>query len=160
MFTPPHPDQVRHAAALLRDGWRPEASVRPNEILATVSRRDYRQHVERETWAVLHLMAALPVRGDVKAGNPSIRLITPAPSADVPSGNGVLTRVRGSFVAEAAASLPPARDVAAAAPPAQVTIEVPDLGLVQITFTVNTYRHGRSRHWHWRAVRADLVQPC
>jgi ATP-dependent DNA ligase len=36
-------------------------------------------------------------------------------------------------------------------------LDVPGLGRVQITYELNTYARGRSRHWHWRAQRADLA---
>jgi hypothetical protein len=34
--------------------------------------------------------------------------------------------------------------------------DVPDLGAVRITYVLNSYAHGRSRHWHWLAVHAEM----
>jgi hypothetical protein len=143
-------DFVRNARALHAQGYRPASA---GEFLAAVRNLDDRQHVDVGTWEVLTMMN-LPVRGDVKAGNPSLRSIGYAAPA-APTGNGILSRVRGSFVAEACGKLKPPRE-AAQGEIAAVTMAVPDLGLVRFTFKANTYRHGRSRHWHWRAVRADL----
>jgi hypothetical protein len=154
----PQPEQIQHARTLIAKGWQPLERMDPYDLLATVRLHDTLLNVERETWAVMHLMQPLPIRGEVKAGNPKIRLTTPAPAVDRPSDNGVLTRVRGSFVAEACAKLKPARE-AVQDEQARVALGVPDVGLVEFTFKANTYRHGRSRHWHWIAVRADLVQP-
>jgi hypothetical protein len=142
---------------LVLEGWKPDRAVPAGEILATVRQRDYRQHVDVGTWQAMHLMAELPVLGEVKAGNPPIRLGSPMP-ADGPSGNGILNQARGSFVADACGILPSPRG-AAQDEEATVDMEVPDLGLVRFTFQANTYRHGRSRHWHWKAVRAELAQP-
>lgn len=61
-FHPPHPDQVQHARALVRDGWKPQASIEPQEILATVSKRDEHQHVDLDTARVMWMMLAT-VRG-------------------------------------------------------------------------------------------------
>jgi hypothetical protein len=68
--------------------------------------------------------------------------------------NGILARVGGPFIASGMATLPPASDVE---PGTERTVElpdVPDLGRVVITYRAATFKHGRSRRWHWVAVRA------
>ena len=71
--------------------------------------------------------------------------------------NGILAKVRGEYIAEGSKRLPPASSEEQAQPDRSVTLEVPQLGEVCITYRLNSYRHGRSRLWHWKAVRADLV---
>lgn len=86
-------------------------------------------------------------------GNPSIRLGAsngPAP----PSTNGILARVPGQFISAGSKQLPPA-GAHEQAERQTVLPDVPDLGAVRITYRLNRYKHGRSWHWHWVAVRAD-----
>lgn len=91
-------------------------------------------------------------------GNPAI---PEQPSQAVeapPSKNGILTQVGGQHIASASLQLPAASQAEQDEPQRTVTVEVPDLGRVRITFQLNTYRHGKSRHWHWLAVRADRAE--
>lgn len=81
-------------------------------------------------------------------------MVTPRPE---PPGNGVLARVPGQLIAAAARQLPPAAATEREAPIRTAVVDVPDLGLVRITYRLNTYTHGRSRMWHWVATRADQV---
>lgn len=71
------------------------------------------------------------------------------------SDNGILTQVGGTFIAQGAQQLPRACEAEQHEAQRVVSIEVPHLGLVRLTYQLNTYRHGRSRHWHWVAVRAE-----
>ena len=73
--------------------------------------------------------------------------------------NGILAWVPGDCIGAAANQLPRAGQAQPDQRDADVVVEVPDLGAVRITFRLNAYRHGRSRLWHWTAVRADLVLP-
>jgi hypothetical protein len=90
-------------------------------------------------------------------GNPFIRSDAFQPAAQpAPSGNGILAKVSGALIAQGANQLPPA---GADQPQQQEVVfqDVPYLGAVRITYELNSYSHGRSKHWHWRAVRADLA---
>jgi hypothetical protein len=70
--------------------------------------------------------------------------------------SGVLARVPGECVAAGARQLPaPGPDQQAVRE--AIVQDVRDLGAVRITYHLNSYRHGKSRMWHWVAVRADLV---
>jgi hypothetical protein len=68
--------------------------------------------------------------------------------------NGILARVGGPFIASGMANLQPASEVE---PGTERTAElnVPELGKITITYRAATFKHGRSRRWHWVAVRAD-----
>lgn len=87
-------------------------------------------------------------------GNPAINHSAAAGAAP-PSDNGILAYVGGQYIAAGSAKLPAAKS----SEPEERTamLEVPDLGLVRITYRLNSYKHGRSRHWHWLAVKADRV---
>jgi hypothetical protein len=63
MFRPVFPDQIAQARRLIEKGFRP-AAVPDGELLGKVSKLDNRQHVEVDTWFVMHCMQ-LPVRGEV-----------------------------------------------------------------------------------------------
>lgn len=39
-----------------------------------------------------------------------------------------------------------------------VIVEVPQFGKVKITYKLSSYKHGRSRFWHWTLGRADVVE--
>lgn len=86
------------------------------------------------------------------------------PSAEPRSGafaiqNGILARVGGQFVASGSERLPTPDADQEGQPTRAVDIpDVPDLGTVRITYRLNSYRHGRSRLWHWVAVHAEQVQ--
>lgn len=90
-------------------------------------------------------------------GNPPAhRPGDPAPASPAAS-NGILARIGGQFIAEGSWQLP-------IAGPQQVehvrkvTLNVPDLGAVVLTYRLDWYTHGRSKHWHWRIERADLAE--
>lgn len=68
--------------------------------------------------------------------------------------NGILALVGGTFIADGAKLLPRAGDAEKAEPQRTATVDVPHLGQVVITYRLNTYRHGASRHWHWVAEHA------
>lgn len=96
----------------------------------------------------------------IAMGNPSINLTSTGPTNDarVPNEtNGILAYVGGDYIAAGSRQLPPAGEKEKAQPVRVVTLDVPGLGGVQITYELNTYSHRRSRHWHWRARRADAV---
>jgi hypothetical protein len=73
----------------------------------------------------------------------------------MPTDNGILAWVPGEFQAKAARLLPAAIDLAQPGLERKVVIDVPKVGWVEVTFILNTYRHGKSRHWHWVAKRAE-----
>lgn len=73
--------------------------------------------------------------------------------------NGILTRVLGQYIASGSQQLPPAGEDQQAQPERQVLVDLPDIGWVRITYRLNTYRHGKSRHWHWVAAHASHVPP-
>lgn len=89
-------------------------------------------------------------------GNPAINLTPQQPAEPAPSANGILSWVPGDIVATASQQLPPVGSVQLNERH-QAVVQVPDVGRVQITYRANEYRHGRSRHRHWQAVRADRV---
>lgn len=70
--------------------------------------------------------------------------------------NGMLAWVPGDFIAAGIAQLPLAGPGEEDAPVRQVVVDVPDLGPVGITYELRTYRHRKTRLWHWVAVRAEL----
>jgi len=89
--------------------------------------------------------------------NPAIYHPAATPEQEVqPSANGVLSWMGGDRIAQAARQLPAAGPEHAAKPRREVVVQgVPHFGAVRVTYELDSYRHGRSRHWHWRAVRAD-----
>jgi hypothetical protein len=70
--------------------------------------------------------------------------------------NGILAYVGGQFISQASDQLPPPGP--AAPPEGKGVIEVPDLGQVRITYRLNTYKRGKSRHYHWLAIHAEKVE--
>lgn len=89
-------------------------------------------------------------------GNPTIRTAEakePAP----PAANGILASVGGPEIAAGAQLLPTPGPGAGSE--RAVTVEVPGRGPVRITYRLNSYRHRRSTHWHWVAVRAEAATP-
>lgn len=72
--------------------------------------------------------------------------------------NGILARVPGEYIAAGASTLPKAGADQEGELVRLVVVEVPDLGAVRISYRLRSYRHGRSRLWHWLAVRGDVVE--
>jgi hypothetical protein len=64
-----------------------------------------------------------------------------------------LSQLRGADIAKARNSMPPCR----ADSPAECTagVEVPELGLVRITFAKQRGQRGRSVSWFWVPARAE-----
>jgi hypothetical protein len=87
-------------------------------------------------------------------GNPSIRVSDERPPAPA-STNGILALVSGDLIAQGSNTLPPpgphlnGEHVA--------VVQVPDRGAVRITYRLDFYRHRKSKHYHWRPVRADAM---
>jgi hypothetical protein len=79
----------------------------------------------------------------------------PSEPAGMTTDNGILAKVPGEYIGEGSKRLPAACAEEATQPERSVTLTVPQLGEVRLTYRLNSYRHGRSRLWHWRAVRAD-----
>lgn len=69
--------------------------------------------------------------------------------------NGILEQVPGSYVAQAALTLPPA--VTAEDRDYPVEIDAGHAGLVRITFRRQKARRAKHMHWFWLARRADAV---
>lgn len=69
--------------------------------------------------------------------------------------NGILERVQGTYVAQAALTLPPA--VTAEDRDYPVEIDAGHAGLVRITFRRQKARRAKHSHWFWSAKRADAV---
>lgn len=88
--------------------------------------------------------------------NPSIST-TPTSAPAAPSANGILARIGGQYISAGVDQLPPAGPQEMAERVAVVP-DVPDLGNVRIRYMLNSYRHGRARHWHWLAVHAEVVE--
>jgi hypothetical protein len=74
------------------------------------------------------------------------------------TANGILARVGGEFVAQGSQQLPPASPQLVERVRKVVVKNVPDLGDVVLTYRLDWYSHGRSKHWHWRVERADLAE--
>ncbi|MDM0029641.1 hypothetical protein [Variovorax saccharolyticus] len=68
---------------------------------------------------------------------------------------GILTQIRGMYIAAAQNTLPPAGPDQ----PEVLTadIEVPNFGRLRITFERMSHLHGRVRTWFWTAVFAEVV---
>lgn len=94
-------------------------------------------------------------------GNAPVHLSQPEEAGPWPpkpnKTNGILAYVGGQYIAAGSAHLPPASEKESTQPVRLVTLDIPGLGSVQITYELNTYGHRRSSHWHWRARRADLL---
>lgn len=92
-------------------------------------------------------------------GNPQIPQLPIGGDADresaEPAANGILSKVPGDLIGAGARQLPPPCAQEEATPDRHVTLQVPHLGLVRISYELRSYRRGRSRFWHWQAVRAD-----
>ena len=69
--------------------------------------------------------------------------------------NGILEQVQGSYVAQAACSLPPA--VTAEDRDYPVEIDAGHAGRVHITFRRQKAKRAKHTHWFWSAYRADAV---
>lgn len=69
--------------------------------------------------------------------------------------NGILERVPGPYVAQAARTLPPA----ATAEGRDYTVEIDagHAGRVQLTFRKQKAKRVKHMHWFWSAKRADAV---
>ncbi len=70
----------------------------------------------------------------------------------IPS-NGILPRIPGDYISAGSKMLPHPQEGAPAE--ASAELEVPDLGRVRIHYQLHSHRHGKSRRWHWVAVRAE-----
>lgn len=71
--------------------------------------------------------------------------------------NGILAYVGAPYVAQGCKMLPTASASEASAPRRSVVLDVPDLGPVRITYELNSYRHYKSRYWHWVSKHAERV---
>lgn len=72
--------------------------------------------------------------------------------------NGILARVPGPLIGAGNSQLPKAGPEQEGEPVRQVVVRnVPDLGAVRITFRLRTYRHRRTRLWHWVADHAEVI---
>lgn len=71
--------------------------------------------------------------------------------------NGILARIPGLYISDGQRELPPATPNA----PAQLQslIEVPEIGLVRITYWLTSSRHRKTRNWFWVARHAEAVAP-
>jgi hypothetical protein len=71
--------------------------------------------------------------------------------------NGILAQVPGEFIAAGTEQLPPPGPDQQEQPTRATVVQgVRDLGAVRITYELKSYRRGKSRAWHWAALRADL----
>lgn len=78
-------------------------------------------------------------------------------SSDPCPDNGILALIPGDTVGGSSSELPPAGPDQAAQPVHQVVTLVPNVGRVRITYRLSSYRHGKSRYWHWVAEHAERV---
>jgi hypothetical protein len=69
--------------------------------------------------------------------------------------NGILSTVPGEFVAQGSKGLP--EPATAMAELRTATLDAAHAGRVTITYERALAKHGKSRHWYWRAVRADAA---
>lgn len=88
-------------------------------------------------------------------GNPSINLDHDAAPAQRLAANGILGLVPGNLIASAMQRMPTAGPELQGEAERTVLVDVPDHGWVRLTLRLDSYKHGRSRFWHWKAVRAD-----
>ncbi len=73
----------------------------------------------------------------------------------LPADNGILSRVRGDYIAQALATLqPPTRD---GANQHQVVIDAGHLGAVRLYIERKQVRHRKHSHFYWAAYRAEAV---
>jgi hypothetical protein len=110
--------------------------------------------------ALLELQRTAPRVASLPASRAAVQVAAPqepATSGADPTVNGILARVRGNYVADGAAMLPPAGPEHKHEPLRTVELHEPNIGQVRITYHLNTFARGRSRRWHWVAVRADLA---
>lgn len=75
--------------------------------------------------------------------------------ATVATDSGILAAVPGEFVAAGSLSLPDPS--LALAEQRTATLDAAHAGRVTITYQRTLAKHGKSRHWYWRAVRADAA---
>lgn len=75
------------------------------------------------------------------------------------SDNGILALIPGDTVGGCSSELPPAGADQVGQPEHQVVTFVPGVGSVRITYRLSSYRHGKSRHRHWVAERAERIEP-
>ena len=69
--------------------------------------------------------------------------------------NGILAHVSGIYIAQGSKMLPAAAESESSQPRRAVVLDVPDLGLVRITYELCSYRHYKTRLWHWAAKHAE-----
>ncbi|AKP88995.1 hypothetical protein [Achromobacter ruhlandii] len=69
--------------------------------------------------------------------------------------NGILEQVQGTYVAQAARTLPPA--ATAEDRDHSVEIDAGHTGLVRITFRRQKAKRAKHTHWFWSAKRADAL---
>jgi hypothetical protein len=80
------------------------------------------------------------------------------PDSQLAAGNGILTLVGGAHVAEGSNSLPVPCSAEEHTPWRRVVVEVPDLGLVHLSYELVRHKHGRS--WHWSLGQAGRQGLC
>lgn len=73
------------------------------------------------------------------------------------AANGILALIPGDCVGAGSTELPPAGADQAGQPVQQVVTLVPTVGVVRLTYRLCSYRHGKSRYWHWVAEHAERV---
>jgi hypothetical protein len=91
-------------------------------------------------------------------GNPAVHHPDHPTPPPIPSGNGILARVGGDYVARGNKQLPTAGPGLLEARRRVTVTGVPDLGDVAITYELKSHKHGRSRHWFWVAVFAEPLK--
>ena len=69
--------------------------------------------------------------------------------------DGILTQIRGDYIARALDMLPP--PIAGEDTHATAEVEVPGIGRVRIRFELHSSRRGHSEHWFWTACYAELT---
>lgn len=71
--------------------------------------------------------------------------------------NGVLGYLGAAVISAGISTLPAPCQAEAGRPQRTVDLDAGDRGPVRITYELSRYRHKRSSHWHWVAVKADLI---
>jgi hypothetical protein len=73
--------------------------------------------------------------------------------------NGILAQIPGEYVSAATAGLPDAATMLWKTAVC-TALDVPGIGRVGFTSEAMQFKHGRSTHYYWSVVRAELVGPA
>lgn len=89
---------------------------------------------------------------DAPMGNPNPST-TAAPALDPNADNGIMASVSGGCIGGGSRGLPAAETMQGQT--ATVVVQAEHVGMVRITYRSRQFKHRRSSHWAWAAVRVD-----